>query len=267
MCHLGPAMATLARLKELDDNGPWRADAEALLASTRAAQAANSEELWRDVIRVPAFTGREAAIASMIDYSCRLSERTLDRALADEAYLTAENLRTDYFDGPADDLPVPFNRVMVATFFLTGMDISHRLIDWFDQLDLEWERAMVIIAGRAGPADIGCHAATATVLPGPSRRRHGGRLPAAHLLIAPHAARASPCSTARTSMRSPRSNTTTGCCGRTRSPRSTSESSCSPGTRSRPQPPDRPALTPDAGSVDSMPLITSPTDWLAMTTR
>ena len=55
--HLGPAMATLARLKELDDNGPWRADAEALLASTRAAQAANSEELWRDGIRVPAFTG------------------------------------------------------------------------------------------------------------------------------------------------------------------------------------------------------------------
>ena len=69
--HLGPAIATLARMKELDEHGSWRSDAEALLDSTRSARLANSPDLWRDGIAVAAFVGREAAIAAMIDYSCR----------------------------------------------------------------------------------------------------------------------------------------------------------------------------------------------------
>ena len=70
----------------------------------------------------------------MIDYSCRLTERFLHRALADPGYLTMANVRRDYLAGPAGDgdLPVPFNRVMIATFYLTGMDIAHRLIGWLD---------------------------------------------------------------------------------------------------------------------------------------
>ena len=67
---------------------------------------------------------------------------------------------------------MPFNRVMVATFFLTGMDISYRLINWFDQIDLDWERAMVIVAGRVGRPTSGV-TATATALPEPSTPRHG----------------------------------------------------------------------------------------------
>ena len=52
--HLGPALATLARMPD------WREGAEQLLAATRAARAANSEALWRERIAVAAFAGREA---------------------------------------------------------------------------------------------------------------------------------------------------------------------------------------------------------------
>jgi hypothetical protein len=184
--HLGPALATLARMRELDPAGLWRPDAAALLDATRTARAANSVELWRDRIAVTAFAGRESAIAAMIDYSCRLTERVLERALAEPAYLTAANLRRDYLEGPAAELPVPFNRVMVATFFLTGLDTAHRVIAWFDGLDLPWERAMVIIAGRQGRPTSGVTLESNSVA-GLIRTAARGRLPTEHLLIAPHA--------------------------------------------------------------------------------
>ena len=136
--HLGPALATLARLRELSsdtnrDDG-WRADAARLLDATKAARAASSASLWRDQIAVQAFAGREESIAAMVDYSCLLTERFLQRALDDPAYLTMTAVRRDHLAGPAahGDLPVPFNKVMIATFYLTGMDIAHRLITWLD---------------------------------------------------------------------------------------------------------------------------------------
>jgi hypothetical protein len=184
--HLGPALATLTRMKELDESSGWRSDAERLLDATLAARAANSTELWRDRIAVKAFVGRENAIAAMVDYSCRHTERFLQRALDDRSYLTAATLRCDYLEGPAPSLLVPFNRVMVATFFLTGMDIAHRIIAWFDALDLPWERAMVIIAGRQGRPTAGVtweSNSVAGVVSAASRNR----LPAHRLLIAPHA--------------------------------------------------------------------------------
>ncbi|MDT4963115.1 MAG: hypothetical protein QOF87_2762 [Pseudonocardiales bacterium] len=184
--HLGPALATLVRLRELGDANGWRQDAERLLSATKAARAANSTELWRDRIAVRAFHGREAAIAAMVDYSCWLTERFLQRSLDDPGYLNTSTLQEDYLEGPADELPVPFNRIMIATFFLTGMDVAHRLISWFDDLELPWERAMVIIAGRAGRPTAGVTRESNSVA-GVINTASRGRLPAHRLLIAPHA--------------------------------------------------------------------------------
>ncbi|MDT4906895.1 MAG: hypothetical protein QOI69_136 [Pseudonocardiales bacterium] len=184
--HLGPALATLVRLRELGDANCWRQDAERLLSATKAARAANSTELWRDRIAVRAFHGREAAIAAMVDYSCWLTERFLQRSLDDPGYLNTSTLQEDYLEGPADELPVPFNRIMIATFFLTGMDVAHRLISWFDDLELPWERAMVIIAGRAGRPTAGVTRESNSVA-GVINTASRGRLPAHRLLIAPHA--------------------------------------------------------------------------------
>ncbi|MDT4979443.1 MAG: hypothetical protein QOG07_1322 [Pseudonocardiales bacterium] len=184
--HLGPALATLVRLREMGEANCWRQDAERLLSATKAARAANSTELWRDRIAVRAFHGREAAIAAMVDYSCRLTERFLQRSLDDPGYLNTSTLQEDYLEGPADELPVPFNRIMIATFFLTGMDVAHRLISWFDDLELPWERAMVIIAGRAGRPTAGVTRESNSVA-GVINTASRGRLPAHRLLIAPHA--------------------------------------------------------------------------------
>jgi hypothetical protein len=199
--HLGPAVATLARLRELTGAGGgreqpddvtagdvWRADAARLLDAARQARAGNSASLWRDQIAVRAFAGREEAIAAMIDYSCRLTERFLQRALDDPAYLTMANVRRDYLEGPAEggDLPVPFNRVMIATFYLTGMDIAHRLITWLDAAGIDWARAMVILAGQAGRPTAGVTQESHSIA-GVIRAVSRGRLAPERVFIAPHA--------------------------------------------------------------------------------
>ena len=194
--HLGPALATLARLRELasanggngaNDDG-WRADAARLLDVTKAARAASSTALWRDHIAVRAFAGREESIAAMVDYSCLLTERFLQRALDDPAYLTMSAVRRDHLEGPAShgDLPVPFNKVMIATFYLTGMDIAHRLITWLDAAGVDWERAMLIFAGQSGRPTAGVTQESHSIA-GVVRAVSRGRLAAERVFMAPHA--------------------------------------------------------------------------------
>jgi uncharacterized protein DUF5624 len=193
--HLGPALATLARLRELagdagtPDNGDaWRADAARLLDATKAARAASSASLWRDQLAVRAFAGREESIAAMVDYSCLLTERFLQRALDDPAYLTMTAVRRDHLAGPAahGDLPVPFNKVMIATFYLTGMDIAHRLITWLDTAGIDWERAMVIFAGQSGRPTAGVTQESHSIA-GVVRAVSRGRLATERVFMAPHA--------------------------------------------------------------------------------
>jgi hypothetical protein len=191
--HLGPALATLARLRELasdgsgDDDG-WRPDAARLLDATKAARAASSAALWRDQIAVRAFAGREERIAAMVDYSCLLTERFLQRALDDPAYLTMTAVRRDHLAGPArhGDLPVPFNKVMIATFYLSGMDIAHRLITWLDAVGIDWTRAMVIFAGQSGRPTAGVTQESHSVA-GVVRAVSRGRLAPERVFMAPHA--------------------------------------------------------------------------------
>jgi len=194
--HLGPALATIARLRELasvaikpsnHDDG-WRADAARLLDATKAARAASSATLWRDQFAVRAFAGREESIAAMIDYSCLLTERFLQRALDDPAYLTMTAVRRDHLAGPAGhgDLPVPFNKVMIATFYLTGMDIAHRLITWLEVVGIDWERAMVIFAGQSGRPTAGVTQESHSVA-GVVRAVSRGRLAPERVFMAPHA--------------------------------------------------------------------------------
>ncbi|GAA5038012.1 hypothetical protein HNP84_003245 [Thermocatellispora tengchongensis] len=185
--HLGPAVASLVGLRTLLGDGSWQADAERLLIEVKAARAANSARLWRDTIAVEAYRGREQEIADMIDYSCAVTTRYLTAALADESYLTPETLRADYLAGGGDaELPVPLNHMMVATFFLVSMDIGFRLTRWFTERDIDWERAMVLIAGRQGRPTAGVTwdtSSVATMIMAIS----GGRLPLERMYLAPHA--------------------------------------------------------------------------------
>ena len=180
--HLGPAVASLVHMRTLLGDDGWRAQAERLLAEVKNARAVNAVALWRDRIAVEAYRGREHEIADMIDYACAATARYLTAALADESYLTAETLRADYLDGG----PVPINHMMVATFFLAGLDISFRIGRWLRARDIDWDTAMVLIAGRQGRATAGVTWTTssvATMILGAS----GHRLPLERLYLAPHA--------------------------------------------------------------------------------
>jgi hypothetical protein len=276
--HLGPAVATLARLRELtrdeDSDGNavdgWRADAERLLDATTAARAANSPSLWRDQFAVRAFAGREDAIAAMIDYSCAVTERFLQRALADPAYLTMANVRRDYLEGPPGDgdLQVPFNRVMIATFYLTGMDIAHRLIGWLGGVGVDWPRAMVIFAGQTGRPTAGVTQESHSIA-GVVRAVSGGRLAPERVFIAPHAPVVPP--------HDPAGNDTTAASdlepGYRRlwaGLRATSELAggmfdgyprfAVPAT-------GQPVIGPGTTSVGGKPAVSSPDDWFALVTR
>jgi hypothetical protein len=185
--HLGPAVASLVNLRALLGDGSWRAHAERLLAEVKNTRAANGVELWRDTLAVEAYRGREQEIADLVDYSCAVTARYLTAALADEDYLTPETLRSDFLAGGGDvDLPVPVNDMMVATFFLAGLDIGFRITRWLSAQDIDWERAMVVIAGQQGRPTAGVTwntSSVATSILGAS----GGRLPLERMYLAPHA--------------------------------------------------------------------------------
>jgi hypothetical protein len=186
--HLGPALATLVRLRELGaSRDTWLAEARRLLAATQTAHSANSTALWRDTIAVAAYQGREAAIAAMVDYACAVTERYLNRVILDETLLTAADLREQCFEATGDAVgaSVPLNKVMVATFFLIGMDIGYRVIDWLDQHAIDWRQAMVLVCGRAGRPTAGVTWTTNSIcamILGASRHQ----LPLSRMYIAPH---------------------------------------------------------------------------------
>lgn len=187
--HFGPALASLVRIRELDPEGTlWRTESERLLAATDAARKANSPQMWRDHVAVPAFKGRETAIANMVDYACDVTARYIRRALASPETFTAEDLRVQYLEaqGPHAGATVPVNKVMIATFFLVGMDTGHRVISWFDRHAIDWSRAMALIVGRQGRPTAGVTWTTNAVcsyLLGASRYKLGLE----RIYIAPHA--------------------------------------------------------------------------------
>lgn len=186
--HLGPAVATLVQLREKYADFGWRAEAERLLREVERSRAANSVELWRDTIAVEAYRGREQAIADMVDYACAVTARYLRAALADESYLNSRTLREDYLEGGGTgaQLPVPVNQMMIATFFLAGLDISHRILRWFTTQKIDWARAMVVIAGQQGRPTAGVTwntSSVATMILGASEYQ----LPLERLYMAPHA--------------------------------------------------------------------------------
>ncbi|MGW6281251.1 DUF5624 domain-containing protein [Kribbella sp. NPDC055071] len=264
--HLGPAVASLARVKALNPTGPWQAAGAELLAATRETRAANSTELWRDLVQIGSFAGREPAIATMVDYACLVTERILERSLTDESYLTVETVRRDYLEGPSDELPVPLNRIMVATFYLFGMDLGHRLVTWFDGLGLPWEDTMVIIAGRQGRPTAGVTRDSNSVA-GVIHAASRGRLPERNLLIAPHApvfptydgTNLDAVSALEPDYRRLWSGVRATC--------ELGEQMFAGYPRFEPPPPGRRPIHPGIETVSELPAVSDATDWFALTSR
>jgi hypothetical protein len=124
----------------------------------------------------------------MVHYACEVTERYIKRALRQPETFTAQDLRTHYLEATGSEAgaTVPLNKVMIATFFLVGMDTGHRAIAWFDRHDIDWPRALVLIVGRQGRPTAGVTLATNAVsscILGASRYQ----LDPGRIYIAPHA--------------------------------------------------------------------------------
>jgi hypothetical protein len=267
--HFGPALASIARIRELDPHGPlWRTECERLLAATAAARKVNSPELWRDLIAVPAYRGRELAIANMVHYACEVTERYIRRVLEQPETFTAQDLRIHYLEaqGSGAGATVPLNKVAIATFFLVGMDTGHRVIGWFDRHEIDWASAMVLIVGRQGRPTAGVTLTTnavASYILGASRYR----LALDRVYIAPHAP---PFNVARPLDLGAVVAQEEGMRKLWWYTRAMSDLApvmyegyprFSPGAASRPR------LGPDTTEVAEMPAIEGPDDWRALNTR
>lgn len=151
--HIGPALGSLVQIHTANPNSDeWKTEAQTLLESIKMVKDANSTSLWRDKIRTAAYKGREAAIAAMINYSCTISINYLQAVLLDPSKLTSEYLQHEFLEAKGKTLGavIPFNAVMIATFFLVGLDISYRMRIWLEGQKIDWKRAMVLIVGRQG---------------------------------------------------------------------------------------------------------------------
>ena len=187
--HLGPAIASLVDMRRTyADQTVWRSGAERLRAALGPARAANAAELWRDRIAVEAFRGREEAIAALVDYACGVTDRMLAGALDDENRLDPDFVRREYLEAKGDAIgaSVPFNLVMIATFFLVGMDIAFRANRWFRKHDVDWSNAQVLIAGQQGRPTAGV-TWTSNSIAQIILAASGHTLPLDRLYVAPHA--------------------------------------------------------------------------------
>lgn len=186
--HFGPALASFVQMRKIStDPEAWQKHAKELVEKTRAAQQANSEALWRDQINVEAFRGREANIASMVDYACSITIRFLESVLQDPTKLTSEFLQEHYLEATGDALgaTVPFNAVMIATFFLVGLDTSYRMRQWLKQYNIDWTKTMVLITGRQGRETSGVTMSTSSVAQ-VLLQSSDLELPVHRLYLAPH---------------------------------------------------------------------------------
>ena len=153
--HLGVAVPYLVRLRELDDP-QWTVLARQLIGQIAQVRNVNTESYWRDTAAVEAWRGSESKITDLVDYSCAVTSRLLEQALADPAGFTFDQVRRHFLDPIADTaVPVPLNDMMVGTFGLVFLDIGYRIMRWLRSQHFDWERMMVLISGRAGRATAG----------------------------------------------------------------------------------------------------------------
>ena len=204
------------------------------------------------------------AIANMVNHACAMTERYLQRVLAEPQYLNAEDLRRHYLE--ANDAGVPMNAVMIATFFLVGMDTGHRVISWFEQQHIDWSRAMALIIGRQGRPTAGVtwsSNAVAAMLLGAS----GQQLGLDRLYIAPHAPMFNlsqpPDAQALAAQEAGMRNLW----NYTRSISDLGDIMYHGYPRFSQGRPQRPVLTPETQWVSELPAIQGPDDWRAFNTR
>lgn len=184
--HLGVAVPYLAQLRAVGDRD-WTNDALRLIERARAVRAVSDAAFWRDAVAVAAWTGREAAIADLVDYACATTIDLLTSALDRPALLDHRHLREHFLDATVlGDPPVAMNETMAATFALVSLDNAFRIMGWLRAQAIDWSRVAVLITGRAGRPTAGVTWATNSMCH-MMWRASAERLAPERVYVAPHA--------------------------------------------------------------------------------
>src|SRR5262245_24973965 len=148
--HIGPALAYLAQIKA-NGEGRWQSRLASLAAHTAHVRALNrhAADNWLDRLDQPAWRTRKAEIRALVDYACA---RTLDYigALGNGDTFTTANVNDEFFNGTSARFPIPFVNVMIGTFMLDALRGAADVHVALARLKLDWSRAMVLVASRAG---------------------------------------------------------------------------------------------------------------------
>jgi hypothetical protein len=84
--------------------------------------------------------------------------------LKDPTLLSFDYVREHVLDPVhSADFPVAMNDMMAGTFGLVFLDLGHRIIRWLRAQELDWQRMMVIVSGKAGRPTAGLTWATNTM--------------------------------------------------------------------------------------------------------
>ncbi len=265
--HLGPALASLIQISTVDYR-VWRREAENLLSKVSKAQNANSASLWRNKIRVEAFYGREETIAAMNEYACAATVKYLETVLQKPQYLTAEFLRKEYLEaeGTVLNATIPMNAVMIATFFLVGLDISYRMRIWLEHQRINWRRAMVLIVGRQGRETAGVTLSSNSVAQG-IMQCSNLQLPVDRIYIAPHGPTVKFDGSETTESLRKYEPTFRSLWNRIYTTVGLGETMFSGYPHYTPQCGSRPIVSQSTIAISEMPQIRDPNDWLTLTTR
>lgn len=148
--HIGPALGYLAQIKANGD-ADWKQRLDALRNDVAAVRAVNARaaDNWLDQLNLPAWNPHKAAIRNMVDYACAMTLNYIDTVGGGSGF-TVASVNEDFFRGASAQFPIPFDNVMVGTFMLDVVRGATEVQRSLARLDLDWSRAMVLVASKAG---------------------------------------------------------------------------------------------------------------------
>lgn len=149
--HVGPAVAYLAKLKELGED--WQSLAKRLVEDIDAFRAVNAakDHNWLDRVDAPAWKGRHAKIRDMVDYAMGMASRYVQDQLASGgAGFTLEDVNDRFFDRGFDGYPIGFGNVMVATFSLATLNGAYATAQGLREAGLDWSTVRVLFVQKVG---------------------------------------------------------------------------------------------------------------------
>ncbi len=150
--HVGPAIAYLGALKELD-NPAWENHLDPLidhLSEVREVNSASESKHWLTQLDSSIYKPKATQIKNLIDYACSLAINYLIEVKKNKLDFCNQHIVDNFLNVSSADYPVPFNTVMIGTFALAGFKSVYELYNSLSTNEIDWENAKIILHNLAG---------------------------------------------------------------------------------------------------------------------